>query len=541
MSAPDAHPNGAETAREARRVPLPRGDGRGGAWARGPVGEWLTALRAAPAEGPAAAAKFSVAARDALGDPRLRRDLRAATTAIRGRRAAAIGELDDWEQLRAAGRAIKDHTLLNLDTYLEEVDRSVTEAGGTVHWARDAAEAGDIVTRLVAATGQTDVVKMRSAAAQEIGLVEALDAAGIRAHETELAELIAQLERDRPERDQGPASHRGRAEVRELFRRALPGAPGDDSEDPGDSDDSDEPAAAAMRYLRNLFRTVKVGISGANFVVADTGTVVVVESEGNGRMCGILPETLISVAGIEKIVPTWSDLEVFLQLLSRSSAGDRMTPFVSSWTGVTAGDGPREFHLVLLDNGRTNALADEVGRAALRCIRCSACLDVCPVYERTGGEAYGPVPGPIGAILTPQLRGVEGTFEASLPYASTLCGACADVCPVQIDIPGILVRLRGQVIESRRRRPVPTAEMAMMRSAAWTLGDAGRFETALRQTTRWARLLARGGAIRRLPGLLGKWTDARDLPAPPKETFRAWWRRRDGGFAQGRRHWPGPN
>jgi L-lactate dehydrogenase complex protein LldF len=216
---------------------------------------------------------------------------------------------------------------------------------------------------------------------------------------------------------------------------------------------------------------------------------------------------------------------------------------------VSAGDGPRDFHLVLLDNGRTNALADEVGRAALRCIRCSACLDVCPVYERTGADAYGPVfPGPIGAILTPQLRGVEGRLEASLPYASTLCGACADVCPVKIDIPEILVHLRGQVIESRRRRPVPTPEMAMMRSAAWTMGDSSRYEPALRQGIRWARLLARGGRIRRLPGLLGKWTDARDLPAPPKETFRTWWRSRGdpparrGGAVHtpgGRRQWPG--
>lgn len=482
---------------------------------RGPIGEWLTALRAAPAApNPAAAAKFSVAARDALGDTRLRRDLRTATATIRQRRAAATAELDDWEHLRAAGRAIKDHTLLNLDTYLEEVERSVTEAGGAVHWARDAAEAGGIVTGIVAATGQAEVVTMSSAVGREIGLGEALGAAGIRAHETELAELIGQLGGEPPAAPAGAAN----------------GLDGLDAPDGADA--PDEPAAAARRYLRGLFRTANVGISGANFVVAETGTVVVVEAEGNGRMCGTLPETLISVAGIEKIVPTWSDLEVFLQLLPRSAAGERMTPYVSSWTGVTAGDGPRAFHLVLLDNGRTNALADEVGRAALRCIRCAACLDVCPVYERTGGDAYGPVyPGPIGAILTPQLRGVDGPLEASLPYASTLCGACADVCPVQIDIPEILVRLRGQVVESRRRRPVPTPEMAMMRSVAWTLGDAGRYETALRQTTRWARLLARGGPIRRLPGLLGRWTEARDLPAPPKETFRAWWRTR--------RRWPG--
>jgi L-lactate dehydrogenase complex protein LldF len=257
---------------------------------------------------------------------------------------------------------------------------------------------------------------------------------------------------------------------------------------------------------------------------------------------------LISIVGIEKVVPTWSDLEVFLQLLPRAGAGQRMTPYISSWTGVTAGDGPRRFHLVLVDNGRTNVLADDAGRAALRCIRCSACLDVCPVYERTGGDAYGPVhTGPIGAILTPLLRGVDGPLEASLPYASTLCGACADVCPVKIEIPEILIQLRGQVIESRRRRPVPTPEMARMRSAAWTLGDSGRYELALRQATRWARLLARGGRIRRLPGLLGKWTDARDLPAPPKETFRTWWRGRGESAAPGavirsaggRRQWPG--
>ncbi|HEX6469295.1 MAG TPA: LUD domain-containing protein [Streptosporangiaceae bacterium] len=460
---------------------------------RGAVGEWLAALRGAPevSAGPAGTpgtVKFSAGAREALGDPRLRRDLHAAAASSRRRRAEATGELDDWEHLRAAGRAIKDHTLLNLDTYLEEVDRAVTEAGGSVHWARDAAEACDVITGLVTATGEVDVVEATSAVTREIALTEALAAAGIRAHETEPA--------------------------------ALPG------------DASQEPGVGARRRLRELFRDAGVAISGADFVVADTGTIVVVESGGDGRMCGTLPATLITVTGIEKIVPTWSELEVFLQLLPRAGAGSRMTPYVSSWTGVTAGDGPAGFHLVLVDNGRTDALADEVGRAALRCIRCAACLDVCPVYERTGGDAYGPVhPGPIGAILTPQLRGVEGPLEASLPYASTLCGACADVCPVKIDIPAILVHLRGRVVESRRRRPVPTPEMAMMRSAAWALADSGRYEMALRQATRWARLLARGGRIRRLPGLLGKWTDARDLPAPPRETFRAWW-------AGGRRRWP---
>ena len=210
---------------------------------------------------------------------------------------------------------------------------------------------------------------------------------------------------------------------------------------------------AARAHLRERFLRAKVAISGANFAVAETGTLLVVESEGNGRMCLTLPETLITVMGIEKIVPTWADLEVFLQLLPRSSTGERMNPYTSAWTGVTPGDGPQDFHLVLLDNGRTATLADEVGRAALHCIRCSACLNVCPVYERTGGHAYGSVyPGPIGAVLSPQLTGVED--NASLPYASTLCGACFDACPVRIDIPSLLVHLRAAHVDAQRGRRV---------------------------------------------------------------------------------------
>ncbi|WP_067918779.1 LUD domain-containing protein, partial [Actinomadura rubrobrunea] len=318
-----------------------------------------------------------------------------------------------------------------------------------------------------------------------------------------------------------PAFHRDRARLRELFVRALPDAPPDLPDDPAAL------AAAARAHLRRRLLSARVAVCGADFMVADTGTLVLLESEGNGRAAVTLPGTLICVAGIDAVVPTWDDLEVLLQLLPRSATGDRMSPCVSTWTGVTPGDGPSELHLVLLDNGRSAALADEAGRAALRCVRCSACAHVCPVYERTGGEPYGPRGGgPIGAVLTPLVEGVEDAARASLPYASTLCGACADVCPVKIDIPDLLVRLRGRVVESRRRRPVPTPELLMMRSAAWTMADRGRYEAALRSGARWARLLSRGGRIRRLPGLLGKWTDARDLPAPPVHSFRAWWRAR---------------
>jgi L-lactate dehydrogenase complex protein LldF len=469
----------------------------------------------------APARTFATAARESLADTRLRRNLRVATTTMRARRAAATAELTDWEGLREAGRAIKDRTLLDLDGHLEELERAVTEAGGTVHWARDAAAANEIITGLVLATGETQVVKARSAVTREIGLNAALARAGVTAWETDLAELIVQLGGDRPAHLLFPSMHLGRAQVRELFLRELPGVPAELTDDP------EVLVAAARDYLRERLLDGRVAISGVNFMVAETGTLVVVESQGNARMCLTLPDTLISVAGIDKVVPGWADLEVFLQLLPRSSAGERMSPYVSTWTGVSPGDGPREFHLVLVDNGRTDALGDEVGRAALRCIHCSACLDVCPVYERTGGHAYGSAyPGPIGAILTPQLRGVESPAEASLPYASTLCGACGDVCPVKIDIPEILVHMRGEVVEARRWRPVPTPEMLMMRGVAWAMGDRRRYESALQRGTRWARLMARGGRIRRLPGLLGKWTAARDLQAPPKESFRGWWRHR---------------
>ena len=340
---------------------------------------------------------FPAAARDALANTRLRRNLAHATATIRAKRAAVVGEVPDWEALRDAGSAIKADTMARLPELLEQLERNVTARGGTVHWARDAAEANRIVLDLVRATGADEVVKVKSMATQEIGLNEALEAAGITAHETDLAELIVQLGHDKPSHILVPAIHRGRAEIRDIFAREMADVDLDSL--------TDEPsvlAAAARTHLREVFLRARVAVSGANFGVAETGTLTVVESEGNGRMCLTLPDTLITVMGIEKVVPTWRDLEVFLQLLPRSSTGERMNPYTSTWTGVTPGDGPQDVHLVLLDNGRTRALADDLGRTALHCIRCSACLNVCPVYERTGGHAYGSVyPGPIGAVLTP--------------------------------------------------------------------------------------------------------------------------------------------
>jgi L-lactate dehydrogenase complex protein LldF len=471
---------------------------------------------------------FPVAARRALADSQLRRNLTKATTTIRAKRARVVAELPDWEELREAGRAIKAKTLAGLDGYLEQLEREVTARGGTVHWARDAIDANKIVAELVASTGATEVVKVKSIVTDEIGLNDALADAGIQAVETDLAELIVQLGHDRPSHILVPAIHRNRAEIRDIFLREM-----------GDVDPAltDVPAAlaeAARLHLRRKFLSAKVGISGVNFAVAETGTLCVVESEGNGRMCLTLPNTLISVMGIEKVIPTWADLGVFLQLLPRSSTGERMNPYTSMWTGVTPGDGPRQVHLVLLDNGRTAALADSVGRPALSCIRCSACLNVCPVYERVGGHAYGSVyPGPIGAILSPMLTGVED--NASLPYASSLCGACYDVCPVKIDIPSILVHMRARHVEtSRAESKVPGIrgpEAATMAAASWVMSSPRRFAAAQR-TGQLGRLLGRRGVIGRLPPPLSGWTQARDAPVPPRETFRQWWRRERGPGAE---------
>ncbi|MEU7834605.1 lactate utilization protein B [Nonomuraea sp. NPDC049129] len=450
---------------------------------------------------------FPKNAAEAVQNSQLRYNLRKATHTIRGKRANVVGELPDWQELRAAGKAIKDDTLRHLDRYLLQLEEAVTRAGGHVHWARDADEANRIVTRLIQATGESEVVKVKSMATQEIGLNDALAAQGITAYETDLAELIVQLGDDFPSHILVPAIHRNRAEIREIFLDKMRPVP---------ADLTDEPRAlaeAARLHLRERFLKSKVAVSGANFMIAETGTLVVLESEGNGRMCLTLPETLISVVGIEKLLPSWRDLEVFLQLLPRSSTGERMNPYTSMWTGSAEG---QDFHLVLLDNGRTNVLADEVGRQALRCIRCSACLNVCPVYERAGGHAYGSVyPGPIGAILTPQLRGMSSELDASLPYASSLCGACYEVCPVAIDIPEVLVDLRAKV----RHAP---AERAGMRVAGWILNDEVRLAKAQRLATRFRKVVPK-----RLPGPLSAWTDTRDLPEIPEESFRDWWERNE--------------
>lgn len=448
---------------------------------------------------------FPTLAKEALKDTQLRANLREATTTIRNKRAKVVAELPDWEELRQAGHDIKMAAMADLSTHLHRFEKEFTEAGGTVHWARNSREACEIVAQIAKTNNVTEVLKVKSLTTDEISLNEHLANLGISAKETDLAELIIQLADEHPSHILVPAIHKNRDQIRDLFIEKIPEASSTLTNSPK------ELAETARRHLRKKFLSARMAVSGANFAIAESGTLCVVESEGNGRMCLTLPEILVSLIGIEKILPTWNDLEVFLQLLPRSATGERMNPYTSFWTGESrGGDGPSERHVILLDNGRVQTLADEVGREALACIRCSACMNVCPVYERAGGHSYNSVyPGPIGAIITPQLLG-PGQAK-TLPFASTLCGACYDVCPVKINIPKILLHLRAR----ENRENGSFAEKLAMRLAARALRPTG-----LKYLSRITRFLApvissapMQKIARQLP-ILKKWSAYRNIPTP---------------------------
>ena len=470
---------------------------------------------------------FPTMALPLLQNEQLRSNVRHATDVIQDKRFRVVGEMPDWQNLRDAGQRIREHTLEYLDTYLEEFEQCCTAAGSHVHWARDASEANRIVVQLAQnETGKA--IKIKSMTTEELGLNAALKAAGIQPIETDLAELIVQLGHDKPSHIVVPALHKNRHEVRELFARTL------NLPDLGDR--PEDLTEAARVYLREQFLNTPVALSGANFLIAETGGVCIVESEGNGRMCLTLPRKLITIAGIDKMIPRFRDLEVLLQLLPRSATGERMNPYNSLWTGVHPGDGPREFHVVLLDNRRTEVLRDPEARETLHCIRCGACQNACPVYRQTGGHAYGSVyAGPIGAILTPQLALMhEGK---SLPYASSLCGACYEVCPVKINIPEILIHLRGRVVsEQPKLVRAFDPEAIAMRVMQWIFLSERRLQLAQWMGRRMQRpWIGRSGWIEKLPGMMGGWTRSRDLRPIPAQSFRAWFQARNAESAEARR------
>lgn len=445
---------------------------------------------------------FKENAKAALADVQLRGALKNATSLFGERRKAAAASLPNWEDLRSQARAIKDEVLSHLDQYLEEFVRNAESRGAKVHWARDAAEANSIICGLGTERKARIVVKSKSMTTEETHLNDALEAAGMQVVETDLGEYIIQLAGEPPSHIIAPAIHKTRQQVGELFTSELGMPP---------TDDIAQLTSTARATLRDRFAVADVGISGVNFAVAETGTIVIVENEGNIRLTTSLPRVHIAMMGIEKVIPRFMDLDVFLKLLPRSGTGQKLTTYQSFITGTKrtpADEGPEELHIVLLDNGRSRMLAHPVTRQSLACIRCGACLNACPVYQQVGGHAYGSVyPGPIGAVITPQLMGIEKA--AQLPYASSLSGACREVCPVKIDIPRLLLHLRAEI--SPRKG-----------------GFAERFVFKV-----WARVMTSpalykmssvaGRILQRVIPISRAWTSGRDLRPIESRSFHDLW------------------
>lgn len=470
---------------------------------------------------------FDQNAKSALADSQLRGALRNATSLFGQRRLAAAHSLTNWEDLRNQARAIKDDVLLHLDRYLEQFVANAESRGAKFHWAQDAAEANSIICNLAKERAARAIVKSKSMTTEETHLNDALEAAGIEVVETDLGEYIIQLADETPSHIIVPAIHKTKHQIAELFTQELGIPP---------TDDVGELTSTARATLRDRFAAADIGISGVNFGIAETGTILILENEGNIRLTTSLPRVHIAVMGIEKVLPRFVDLDIFLKLLPRSGTGQRLTTYQSFITGIKTdsdAEGPEELHIVILDNGRSRMLAHPVTRQSLACIRCGACLNACPVYQQIGGHAYGSVyPGPIGAVITPQLMGLEKTHQ--LPYASSLCGACREVCPVKIDIPRLLLHLRSEITEKaspETRNQGRTGERLMFKVWKSTMTRPWLYRLSSRLGRLFQVLVVRDGKIARVSGAarlsppLVAWTSGRDLRPIEGQSFRELWRK----------------
>ena len=469
--------------------------------------------------------RFVADSHDAIGNAPLRGLLGNVTTRFGERRAAAAEAVPDWEALRERARHIKAETLARLDHYAVEFERQVVARGGKVHWAATAEEARRHVARIAEARGATKLVKSKSMVSEEVHLNDFMAGAGVTPIETDLGEYIIQLAGEKPSHIIAPALHKSRGDVAKLFEQQL-GMPY--------TEDVEQLTLEARRRLREEFCAAGLGVSGANFAVAETGTIVIVENEGNARLSTSVPRAHVALVGIERIIPRATDLAVFLTLLPRSATGQPMSSYVSFITGPRRRDeidGPDEVHVVLIDNGRTKMLADAAMREALQCIRCGACLNVCPVYRTIGGHAYGPVyAGPIGALVSPYLD--PGSSPPDLPFVSSLCGACASVCPVKIDIPAVLVHLRGKTMDgSLKVEPLPERRQWRFGLRLWAtaMSTTIGYRLAFGLLRRGLKPFTHNGRIERLPGPFAGWTAVRDFPVPAERSFREMWKDRKRG------------
>ena len=461
---------------------------------------------------PELATPFRERAGQALRDSFPQEALTIATTKFIGLRREAFAEFPEGEGLRDRAREIKEATLQRLDHYLDLLIDNIERHGGHVHYATTPDEACGIVLDIARRTGARTAVKSKSMATEEIHLNDALEAAGVTPIETDLGEYIIQLAHERPSHIIAPAIHKTKGQVAELFARELKRETVPDPE---------VLTRIARDELREKFLQADLGISGANFGVADTGTIVLVTNEGNGRMVTSLPRVHVAVMGVEKVIPSMTDLAVFLAILAKSATGQKLSVYTSLVTGPRRGgelEGPEEFHLVLLDNGRIRQIAGPL-REALSCLRCGACLNVCPVYRQIGGHAYGyTYPGPIGILLTAMLNGPESVKD--LAHASSLCGACLEACPVRIDIPRMLIELRKDVNE---RRIAPWSERVVFGALGRLLQHPALYRVAARLGRWLQRPFVRGEVIRRVPLVFGDWTRTRDLPPVAARTFQERW------------------
>ncbi|TCP31289.1 L-lactate dehydrogenase complex protein LldF [Scopulibacillus darangshiensis] len=422
-------------------------------------------------------------------------------------------DLGDWEEWRSAGEEIRRHTLENLDFYLGQLSDAVAERGGHVFFAETAEEANKYIQEVVGRKKAKNVVKAKSMVTEEIGLNEALEEAGCHVHETDLAEYILQIDdHDRPSHIVVPSLHKNKEQIRDAFRDKL----GYEK-----TDKPEELAGFAREQLRQVFLDAEVGITGCNFAVAESGSVALVTNEGNANMVTTFPETQISVMGMERIVPTWEDLDVLVNLLCRSSVGQKMTSYITALTpGVKEDsvDGPKDFHLVIVDGGRSNALGTEF-QSALHCIRCGACVNVCPIYRHIGGHAYGSIyQGPIGAVLSPILGGYEEYGE--LPYASSLCAACTETCPVKIPLHEHLIKHRQNYVAGQGRSKA--SERIAMKAFGIGAGSPSLFQMAAKSAPFVTKPFVKDDKIPKGLGPLKQWTETRDFPAPSKSNFRKW-------------------